>query len=443
VKPPLVVYTVIPDRHSASHYYRLRVPLETASDLGLPVRAIIDHNDLTVSPGDRIKAFCESDLILLYQPIGDQPVQNVRGVQSFIASKRDGAWKWPPTFVVESDDNLFNVSPLNQAFRSLGVRDMEGNTIPLKHHVGVVQQGERKVLWRDVPRDGEPEDPALAQIPMVDLLKNRQTLATYRKLMEMADAVTCSTQGVVDAISKELTPRRTRVFPNLVRMDHYEQVDLREDPFTIKILWQGGIAHYEDWYPLREALGNITRKYPEVHWIIWGAQFPWVKELIPAHRYTFKSWCPYQEYKLRLSMIGHDISLAPLSSNVFNDCRSAIKFYEASALKKPAATLAQNTAAYKAEIKDGETGLLFNDPEEFETQLSLLIENEKERRVLAANAKDWISENRDAMKRVPEMVAYWEDLREQRKREQPHVSDEQWETIQKEAEAEEAAAAPA
>jgi glycosyltransferase involved in cell wall biosynthesis len=302
---------------------------------------------------------------------------------------------------------------------------MEGREIPLGHNIGVVQNGERKTLWKD----GENG---------FSLAKNRHTLATYRRILEMADVVTCSTQGVADALQKEVTPRRIRVFPNLVRMDWYEQVDLREDPDKVKILWQGGIAHYEDWYPLREALGNITRKYPQVEWIIWGAQFPWVKELIPAHRMKFKPWCAYQEYRLRLAMIGHDISLAPLSSNVFNDCRSAIKFYEGSVLKKPAATLAQNTGAYQKEIVDGETGLLFNTPEEFENKLSLLIEDVTERKRLAANAKDWISENRDAMKRVPEMVAYWEQVREEKKREQPHPSDEHWKEIEAEAEAEEA-----
>ena len=421
---PLSVYTVIPHVHSASFEYRLRVPIVTASDLGLPMLARIDTNDTTTSSEDRVRMFCESDIVLLYQPIGDHPINNVRGLQSFIPSKRDGDWKHPPTIILESDDNLFNVSPLNQAFKSLGVRDMDGNLIPPGHHIGVKSNGENKILWKD----GENG---------FSIVKNRHTIATYKSLLEMADAVTCSTQGVANAIQKELTPRRIRVFPNLVRMDHYEQVDIAEEPGTIKILWQGGIAHYEDWYPLREALGNITKKYPEVHWIIWGAQFPWVKELIPPHRMTFKDWCPYQEYKLRLSMIGHDISLAPLSSHVFNDCRSAIKFYEASVLKKPAATLAQNTAAYKAECIDEETALLFNNPQEFEEKLGRLIEDAKLRKTLGSNAKDWVSENRDAMKKVPEMFEFWQSLREDRKREQPHVSDEQWAEIEKEAAAEE------
>jgi hypothetical protein len=413
------LFTMVPHNHTASSYYRLEVPIRTAHDIGLDIRAVVDTNEANVTSQDRVRAFCEADLVILYQPIGEGTLQNIRGVQSFIPSKRDGDWKWPPSVVVETDDNIFNVSPLNHAYQNLGTRDMSGKELPDGHQIGVVQNGERRVLWKDGDRG-------------FSLARNRQTLAGYRKILEMADAISCSTPAVAESVRREVNPNRLQVWPNLVRFSDYEQVDLAEDPRQLKILWQGGVAHYEDWFPLREALGHITNKYPQVHWVIWGAQYPWVNELIPAHRYTFIEWCPYYEYRLRLAMIGHDISLAPLSSNVFNDCRSGIKFYEASVLKKPVATLAQNTGAYSREIIDGETALLFNDPEEFESQLSLLIENADYRRRLGLNAKDWIHENRDAMKEVPKMVSWWERLREERKLEQPHVTDEHWEEIEAE-----------
>ena len=424
----LSIYTIIPPKASASFYYRLDVPIRTAEDLGLPVKVLVDTDSASIPEQERIDGFCNADVLLLYQPVGDSPIRNVRGLQSFIPSMRDGDWKWPPTVVLESDDNLFNVSPLNQAFRTLGIRDMDGNMIPPGHHIGIVRDGERRVLWRDGAKG-------------FSIGANRQKINSYRKLLEMADCVQVSTVGVGEEMKKELTPRRLKVWPNLVRMDDYEQVDLREDPKRIKILWQGGMAHYEDWFPLRDSLGKITKKYPEVHWIIWGAQFPWVNELIPAHRYTFKAWCAYHEYKFRLAMIGHDISLAPLTNNVFNRCRSAIKWYESSVLRKPVATLAQNTGAYKDEIEDGMTGMLFNDPEEFEDKLSTLIEDARLRIDLGRNAKDWISENRDARKKVPEMVQYWTQLREERKREQPHVTPEHWAEIEAEAQQEQESAA--
>lgn len=417
---PLKVSTTIPNLHSASYYYRLQVSLKTAEELGLNIQAKIDTQDATVSEVERIETFCESDLVLMYQPIGDVTIRNIRGVQGFIPSKRDGEWKWPPSIIVETDDNLFNLAPFNPAYKGLGVRDMQGNDLPDGHSIGFNWGGEQKVLWKD-GEDG------------FDLARNRRTLHTYRSILEMADAVSCSTEAVKETLDREVKTKRTVVFPNLVRFQDYEQVDLKEDPSQIKILWQGGSAHWEDWYPLRKALGNITKKYPQVHWVIWGALFPWAKELIPAHRYTFKDWCDYREYRLRRVMVGEDINLAPLHEHVFNKCRSAIKWYEASVLKRPAATLAQNSGAYKSEIQDGETGLLFSDPDEFEEKLGLLIENATLRQTLGRNAKDWISENRDAMKEVPKQIQFWEQLREERRREQPRVSDEHWAEIEAEA----------
>jgi glycosyltransferase involved in cell wall biosynthesis len=414
---PLRIYSLIPPNGSASFYYRCWVTLDTAAHLGLPVECLIDKNDANVPPEKRVKEFCEADLILLYQPIGESPVNNIRGIQSFLPSKRDNEWKWSPSIVIETDDNLFNVSPLNQAFKSLGIRDMNGNLIPIGHHIGVVEEGEKKVLWQDGQKG-------------FSLAKNRQQMGTYRKILEMADQIQCSTPEVEKSVLKEIQPRRIRTFPNLVRFDHYPQVALQQDESKVNIMWQGGIAHYEDWYPLRQAVGNITKRYPEVHWHIWGSQFPWTTELIPQDRLTFHPWCEYVEYKLRMCMMNHDIALAPLTDNVFNRCRSAIKWYESSVLHKPAATLAQNTGAYKAEIQDGKTGLLFDSPEEFEDKLARLVEDRIYRKELAANAKDWISENRDAFKVVPSIIASWEQMRGERTIEQPHVSDEEWSEIE-------------
>jgi glycosyltransferase involved in cell wall biosynthesis len=423
---PLKVYATIPNNHTASWYYRLEVPLHTARDLGLPVRVIIDTNEGGLSQDERAQAFCEADLTLLYQPIGDGPINNLRGLQSIIPSRRDGAWKWAPTTIVETDDNLFDISPLNPAFGGLGHKDMDGNEIPEGHHIGIMSEGERKVLFKD----GEAG---------FSIARNRQTIASYRRILEMVDAVSCSTDAVAATVLKEVKPRRIKTWPNLVRFSDYEQVSLLKDPKQVNILWQGGASHYEDWFPLREALGSITKRYPQVHWTIWGVQYPWINELMPAHRYTYKPWCSYQEYKLRLAMVGHDISLAPLMANRFNNCRSAIKFYEASVLKQDIPTLAQNTGAYKAEMIDGETGLLFNDPKEFEDKLSLLIENETERKRLGRNAKDWVHEHRDAMKEVPKMVQWWNELREERKLEQPRVGDTEWEAIEAQDKAEQEA----
>jgi glycosyltransferase involved in cell wall biosynthesis len=412
-KTPTVFYTYVPRNWHASFYYRIFVPFHTARDLGLPIRVHVDTNDAGISAEARVRAFCEADIIYLYQPVGDPTYQNAKMAKGFLPAKRDGSWKYPPTVVVDTDDNLFNVSPHNIAFRSLGYRDHEGEDLPIGHTIGMVEDGERKILWKD----GEEN---------FDIARNRQTVQTYRNLINLADAVTCSTPHVAESTRVDADPQRVEVFPNMVRFDHYEQLQLAEDPTRLTILWQGGASHYEDWYPLRHELRAITKKYPHVHWKIWGQLYPWITDFIPAERYTFVDWCPYQEYKLRLVMMGHDINLAPLSDTRFNRCRSAIKVYESSVLRNPAASVAQRTGPYADEMVDGETAMLFSTPEEFTEKLSTLIENETLRKTIGKNSKDWVSQNRDAFKLVPKQFAFLEQLREQAKTVTPHMPEADW-----------------
>lgn len=430
---PLNIYTFVPRRAHASYYYRVTTPIQTAQELGLNVRVMVDTDDASISTEQHVQAFCEADVALLYHPISDSTLHNVRMAKSLVTSKQEGGWKHAPTIVVDSDDNLFAVSPYNPAFRTLGIRDPEGKPIPAGSVIGCVEDGQRKVLWKD----GENG---------FHLAQNQANLLSYTRIVEIADAFTCTTDPIEQGIRKECIPSRTQVFPNLMRMNDYPQLDLVQNESQVRILWQGGANHWEDFFPLREAFGTITNKYPNVHWIICGALYPWALELIPPDRYTFVDWVPYDQYKLRIVMHNHDISLAPLSTSTFNDARSSIKFMEAAMPKKPAATLAQNFGPYQREIIPGETGLLFNDATEFTDQLSRLIEDVSLRKTLAANAKQWVSEHRDATKFVPRMFAYYEQLREETIRETPHMPNTDWEQFEariKEQEAQEAQPAAA
>lgn len=422
---PLTIYSFIPRDHTASSYYRVQVPLQTAQQMGLNVRGIIDTDHAAISPEQHIQQFCEADVILLYQPIAAETLHNIKLAKSFMSSKRDGAWKYPPSVVIDTDDNLFRVDPHNPAFANLGVRDPEtGEEIPRGFSISHMENGVRKLLWKDGAKlpDGS--------VPF-DVERNKENLEAYVQIINHADVVTCTTPRCAEPVKQYASPRRVHVTPNMVRFCDYPQLDLVKDPSKVNILWQGGQNHYLDWLPLKSKLGAITQKYPQIHWIMWGVDYAGINELIPPDRMTFLPWCSYPEYKLRRVMINEDISLAPLQPTPFNQCRSAIKWYEATVSKRPAATLAQRAGAYQDEIIDGQTGLLFDTPDEFETRLSNLVEDELLRKQLASNAKDWISENRDAFKEVPKLVRFWERLREEAPYEQPHMPEPAWEEFEK------------
>jgi glycosyltransferase involved in cell wall biosynthesis len=434
------VFTLLPKEYHASYYYRIGVPLFTMQEMGLGVLPLVDDMTVEISNQSRLRCITSSDINLFYQPVGEHLVKNMNITKSWKALRnkhRNMEWQWPPLFVLDTDDDLFNVHPFNEAFRTMGTRDHEGNEIPIDPEhpwvLGTEINGQKVEMYRD-GKDG------------FSLEANRATIARYKEIVENATAVTCSTLGTQAYIHRETSQRNTHVFPNSIRFDHYTKVDLAEHPNEVRILWQGSPTHYEDWYPLRYALSSVAKKYPHAKFIIFGEMYNWVMQFVPASQVEHIKWVPYGQYKLRLGTIGHDISLAPLKDTRFNLSRSAIKFYESSSIYRPAATLAQNTGVYAAEVIDNETGLLFNTPEEFEQKLCTLIEDATLRKNLASNARDWVVDNRDAFKTVPKLHEFYLKLKEEQKASSPHATpDEEAENerLMKEQEAAETAEAAA
>lgn len=430
------VHGAIPRESHASYYYRMSVPLMTMHEMGMGL-ALIDDFGPDIQPQHRVNAFSNADVNIFYQPVSKLLIRNIEVARTWKQKFDEDTqtWRVPPVFVVDTDDNLFDVNPLNGAFKNLGIRGPDGKDLQDGEAVGIVDEnGERVQLWRD----GENG---------LDLRRNRDNLNTFAKLLSLADAVTCSTPEVAAYVQREVPRARTFVSPNCIRFADYPKMEglslVKDDPEEVRILWQGSPTHEEDWYPLRHALGYVARKYPKVKFIIWGALYRWATDQIPSAQLIHLPWVRYQEYRVRLCTIGHDINLAPLRNHRFNRCRSAIKFYESSCIWQPAATLAQNAGAYGSEILDGETGVLFDNPSQFSDKLSWLIEDAKERKRLASNAKDWVNENREAFKVVPKLVDFWKQLCEEKRLTCPRMTEEDMAEYRREMEEDLAAAAEA
>jgi len=156
---------------------------------------------------------------------------------------------------------------------------------------------------------------------------------------------------------------------------------------------------------------TICLKYPQVKFVIWGTTYRWIHDQIPEHQMEVHDWVPYDAYKPMRVLIDADINLCPLADNPFNRSKSAIKWYEGLMGEFPEPCLAGRAGPYAEEMVDGETGLLYTSPEEFVEKLSALIEREELRRMLGANAKKWVWENRHYSVTVPKLFEFYESLR--------------------------------
>lgn len=398
------VYGLAPLMYSACSWYRTMLPWRTMQNMKL-ADPIIDQYDLNIphAAERRAHATMYADICQYYNNYSPAFEISVKQAGDFGAYwESEDRWNFGPNLVMDTDDNIFDVEPLNPAFENLGWK-VNGNVVTKNQAISLeIPDIGRKVLFQD-------------GIEGFDVEANVKRVSTFRKNVRCANLLTTSTSRLGRLMAAETGQGNIHVYPNCIDFNDWPMVDLRQDDKKVKILWQSSSCHFEDMWPLAKIIGEIHRKYENVEMIIFGSPYAWLlKQLVPERTQVI-GWVPYSNYPLRMSTLGHDINLAPLHDSTFNQCRSAIRMYESAATWKPAATLAENTGPFADEILEGQTGLLFKTPEEFRTKLEALIEDATLRKTIAANAKDWVRTNRDPAVHVPKLLEAYATLRADRR----------------------------
>ena len=382
--PLLRIYSRIPQDWNASIYYRILLPARTMFKEGL-CDLSIDRGTVDLNQEERNRLASHSSINWFYQPTHPAVAASCDEVRKWPSYwMNEELWDVAPHFVMDTDDDIFNVTPDNPAYSNLGINV---NEQPLEKGGAIIadnEDGTKTVAYKDGERG-------------FSLDTNHERLNAWRDALQRCDLVTCSTPSVREYVLREAPEARTLILPNCIDFDDYPQGIEFAKRDRVRILWQGAPNHSPELWAIKDALKSIHDKYPETDFVFFGAIYDWMRAFDPDRTQLLK-WCDYPEYKLRLSLLNHDINLAPLAPTLFNSRRSAIRFYEAAAISKPACTLAQRVAAFPDEIIEGETGYLFSDSDEFEQKLALLVEDRGARETAASNAKQWVRENRDPVK---------------------------------------------
>lgn len=157
-------------------------------------------------------------------------------------------------------------------------------------------------------------------------------------------------------------------------------------PSRITIFF-GALNRQADWEPIMPKLNQILRRFQQVNvQVIHDRAF--FDALETKHK-QFTPWCPYEQYQKILH--GCDIGILPLNDTQFNRMKSDLKFLEHAghgtvALASP--------VVYGQSIREGETGMIYHNLEEFSSKLTELIRNHSLRQAIATNAYNWVKEHR-------------------------------------------------
>jgi tetratricopeptide (TPR) repeat protein len=179
-----------------------------------------------------------------------------------------------------------------------------------------------------------------------------------------------------------------------------------EQDATIRIGWGGSRGQRDDISWVIPSLARLAREYPKIKIAIMGN--PNLKTLlsdIPPDQLEFHGPAPRDGYIQFLQEL--DIGIAPLLPTEFNRCRHDAKYLEYAATGS--VPLCSGLPTYRGSIRDGETGLLFNSIQQFESQLQRLINQPELRTSIADDAHNYVATHRLAHRHAHERLDLYEE----------------------------------
>lgn len=295
-----------------------------------------------------------------------------RSVSQGILESVDNLQKMGKKFLFDLDDYIFDVSPWSAHYDQFGTEE-------------VYIDG--KAVWKDKVN--------------INLPQNRKKREEYHKLLESIGALSVTTPMLMEQYKKNA--KKIYVFPNTVNLEEWSfGKPVVRDPDKVRILWQGGVSHYEDFWELEKVIPEISKKYPQVQWVMFGAAWDVFWRDIPESTHEYHPWVHIEGYPYAMKLLGGDIGITPLRDTRFNRCKSSIKYYEQAALGMP--TVASNMSPYSDDIEDGKTGYLASSPEEWVEKLSRLIEDPALRGKMGGEARRYVERERSVEVVAPLIV---------------------------------------
>lgn len=235
-------------------------------------------------------------------------------------------------------------------------------------------------------------DDLLAELPQEhpDYFAYVTPRASILRALVEADAVIGSTRALCDYAST-FNPN-TRIIHNYLD-DHFWKLapgpGAANRPLTIG--YMGGHSHSYDLEILAPVLPRVLDRYKDrIALKFWGVAPPSTIRNHPNVDWVNPGIVDYGKFAAYFVNQRCDIFLAPLRDNLFNRCKSHLKFLEYSALCVPG--VYSQITPYEAIVEHGENGFLASTAEQWEECIARLIEDAELRLRMGRNAQASVRE---------------------------------------------------
>ena len=275
--------------------------------------------------------------------------------------------------VADHDDNIFNVNPMSPHYNESGTEEVD-----------IEVEGEKIQVWQD----GKIHTGSDTKF---DIEANKKRMEVAEECLRIVDAVTVTTPELKDQYLN--FNENVYVLPNCIDTDLWKPAKIEKDGI-VRITWHGGCSHYMDLLSVKDSLAKIAKKYDYVKYVMCGYEFKGIFKDVDEEQYEFHNWVPTVAHPYKQALLNSDIAILPLKDDLFNRCKSAIKWVEYSSLGIP--SVAVNIPPYSPEIEYSKTGFLYNNPEDFEECLEMLINYQMLRFDMGRSARNYVLDKFDA-----------------------------------------------
>ena len=160
----------------------------------------------------------------------------------------------------------------------------------------------------------------------------------------------------------------------------------------LRIGYMGSNSHTPDLALVTPVLKEILKKYEgKVQVDIWGTPLPEGLNGVEGVNWHPSPTNVYKDFVKFFQTIDFDIAIAPLVDNLFNRCKSGLKFLEYSA--NGVAGVYSRIDPYESIVEDGVNGFLASNLDEWYESLNKLIENPTLRQEIAKLAQRDVDKN--------------------------------------------------
>ena len=218
--------------------------------------------------------------------------------------------------------------------------------------------------------------------------------------------VTTSTEAMRDALL-EYTPN-VKVFENqIARLLPPRDFKPKDE---VRVFF-GALNRGDSWADIMPVINEFAEEYGEKLQFTVISDINFFKQLNTKHKEFIGSGqlAPLDAYMKAMEKC--DIALLPLLDKKINRCKSDLKFIECA---NAGLVSIASPVVYEKTVKDGETGLIYKNPQEFREKFGAMLKFPEKRVKIAKNAYEYVKRERLLSQHINERYDWMNEIYQKR-----------------------------